>query len=223
MAGGTSYNGWPCSSNPADIDVQSFGDPYGLPFPGGVRGGDVATVLGYVATQLHYRVEPCVSGWDWGYEYRDNVNNPGNLSCHASATAIDYNAPNHANNNSDRYDGFNDAQVGTIYAILDEVQGAVQWGGDYTGTYDPMHFEIIVDADTLARVAANLPAGGAGGNGDDMPLNDEDIEKIRNVIDERINAHFGANAVSDPGAALNAGVSPRMHLDRQADLAADPG
>ena len=56
-----------------------------------------------------------------------------------------------------------------------------------------------------------------------MPLNDDDIEKIRRVIDERINAHFGAGAVSDPGAALNSGVSPRMHLDRQADLAADPG
>lgn len=117
-------------------------------------------MLGYVATQLHERVEPCVSGWDWGYEYRDNVNNPGNLSCHASATAIDYNAPNHANNNSDRYDGFNDEQVGTIYAILAEVQGAVQWGGDYSGTYDPMHFEIIVDAGTLAAVAASLPTNG---------------------------------------------------------------
>lgn len=159
VSGGTSYNGWPCSSDRDAINVQPFGDPYGLPFPGGVRGGDVATVLGYVATQLHYRVEACVSGWDWGYEYRENVNNPGSMSCHASATAIDYNAPNHPNGGN-AYGGFNDAQVAEIYAILDEVQGAVQWGADYSGTKDPMHFEIIVDPDTLAIIAASLPDGG---------------------------------------------------------------
>jgi hypothetical protein len=27
-----------------------------------------------------------------------------------------------------------------------------------------MHFEIAVDADTLARIAASLPASGGGGN-----------------------------------------------------------
>lgn len=156
MSGGTSYNGWPCDSNPAAIDVEDFGDPYGLPFPGGVRGGDVKKVLGYVASQLHYRVEPCVAGWDWGYEYRENVNNPGSMSCHASATAIDYNAPNHPNGARGT---FSSEQVATIYDILVEVGGAVQWGGDYTGTADEMHFEIIVDAGYLSEVANSLPDG----------------------------------------------------------------
>lgn len=157
MAGGTSYNGWPANSDPNAINVEPFGDRYGLPFPGGVVAGDVTTVLGYVAVQLHNRVEECVAGWDWGYSYRENVNNPGSLSCHASGTAIDYNAPNHPNGASGT---FNSAQVATIRDILAEVGGAVQWGGDYTGTTDEMHFEIIVDADYLHSVAQTLPADG---------------------------------------------------------------
>lgn len=177
MSSGTSYNGWPANSDRSAINVDEFGDQYGVPFPGGVRNGDVTTVLGYVATQLHHRVEPCVAGWDWGYEYRENVNNPGELSCHASGTAIDYNAPNHPNGSRGT---FTSAQVGVIRAILDEVQGSVQWGGDYSGTADEMHFEIIVDAGTLAGVAASLPAiGPAPGPVPPKPTPSEDDEMAR--------------------------------------------
>jgi hypothetical protein len=77
---------------------------------------------------------------------------PQSLSCHASATAIDYNAPLHPNGSGGT---FTDAQVGEIYAILDEVQGAVDW----LEGYDEMHFEIAVDAATLAIIAASLPSG----------------------------------------------------------------
>jgi len=95
-----------------------------------------------------------VEGWDWGYNYRANVNNPSTLSCHSSGTAVDYNAPNHPNGASGT---FTNEQVATIRDILVEVGGAVQWGGDYTGTTDEMHFEIIVDADYLHSVALSLP------------------------------------------------------------------
>lgn len=150
MASGTSYNGWPGNSDPKAIDVVKFGDAQGLPFPGGVKAGDVFTVLGYVAVQFNARVEPIVSGWDWGYSWKQNVNNPSQLSCHASGTAIDLNAPDHPNGSSGT---FTNAQVGQIYAILNEVQGAVDW----LEGYDEMHFEISVNASTLARVAASLP------------------------------------------------------------------
>lgn len=202
MAGGTSYNGWPCSSDKNAINVQPFGDAYGLPFPGGVRGGDVATVLGYVATQLHNRVEQCVAGWDWGYEYRENVNNPGSMSCHASATAIDYNAPNHPNGASGT---FSNDQRGTIYEILAEVQGAVQWGGDYTGTKDEMHFEIIVDAGTLAGVAATLPAGGGGGN--PVPTPEPTPDETPDI------ARLGMYIVFGPGGARLCGPGYIKNLD----------
>jgi hypothetical protein len=80
------------------------------------------------------------------------VNNPTQLSCHASGTAIDWNAPDHPNGSGGT---FTDAQVGTIYQILAEVEGAVSW----LQGYDEMHFEICVDATTLAGVAARLGAG----------------------------------------------------------------
>jgi hypothetical protein len=179
MASGTSYNGWPASDNKASIGVEPFGDAVGLPFPGGVKAGDVATVLGYVATQLHYRVEPCVAGWDWGHSFKANVNNPSQLSCHASGTAIDYNAPDHPNGSSNT---FSDQQVGEIYAILNEVQGAVDW----LEGYDEMHFEIAVDAGTLSRIAATLPATGTDpapdpGPPPDEPLEDDDVMQLLTI------------------------------------------
>ena len=139
-----SYNGWPASDDKASIGVVS-----NAVFPGGAKAGDVTIVLGYVARQLDARVEPCVDGWNWGYTYKANVNNPSQLSCHASGTAIDWNAPDHPNGSSGT---FTAAQRGTIYQILDEVQGAVSW----LEGYDEMHFEIQVDAADLAQVAALL-------------------------------------------------------------------
>lgn len=143
----TSYNGWPASPDRAEIGVVANDV-----FPGGVKSGDVTTVLGYVMRQLDARVEPVVGGWCWGYTYKANVNNPSQLSCHASGTAGDWNAPDHPNGSSGT---FTTAQRGEIYAILDECQGAVSW----LEGYDEMHFEICVDAGDLAVVAASLPGG----------------------------------------------------------------
>jgi hypothetical protein len=142
-----SYNGWPASDDKASIGVVSSDV-----FPGGAKAGDVTTVLGYVARQLDARVEPCIDGWNWGYSFKTNANNPSQLSCHASGTAIDWNAPDHPNGSSGT---FTDAQVGVIYQILAEVEGAVSW----LQSYDEMHFEICVDAGTLAGVADRV--GGA--------------------------------------------------------------
>ena len=147
-----SYNGWPASS-----DKNAIGVVQSHWFPGGVKAGDVTTVLRYVAEQFNARVEPLVGGWCWGYNYRANANNPSSLSCHASGTAIDLNAPEHPNGVRGT---FSDAQRGEIYRILDEVQGAVYWlDGVDGGTADEMHFEIQVNAADLARIAQQLPNG----------------------------------------------------------------
>jgi hypothetical protein len=186
VSSGTSYNGWPANSDPSAIGVKKFGDAQGFPFPGGVRSGDVFTVLGYVATQLHERVEPCIGGWCWGYTYKQNVNNPSQLSCHASATAIDWNAPDHPNGSSGT---FTSAQRGEIYTILDEVQGAVNW----LEGYDEMHFEICVNATTLAAVAADL-GGPPPPTGDwfDMASKDD----LAAVVWEQINRQEFLDAVT---------------------------
>lgn len=154
----TSYNGWSASRNPADFGGLTPLVVAGESFSPGVRTGDVHTVLQWVAEQLHTRVEPVVRpDWhqadDWGFSYRPNVNNPKTLSCHASATAIDYNATRHPNGRRGTYSA---AQVVEIHRVLAGVDDVVRWGGSFTGTADEMHFEICGNAADVARVAARL-------------------------------------------------------------------
>lgn len=194
MAGGNSYNGWPANSDPAAIGVVQ-----NAWFPGGVKAGDVTTVLGYVARQLDARVEPIVAGWCWGWSYRANVNDPSSLSCHASGTAIDWNSPDHPNGSSGT---FTAAQVGEIYAILDEVAGTVDW----LESYDEMHFEIAADPATLARVAATLP--GAGTDPAPTPSPEEDGDMYQLVKADSGNGALFAYA---PGRFIH--VESAAHLD----------
>jgi hypothetical protein len=179
-----------------------------------VKSGDVATVLGYVATQLHTRVEPCINGWCWGYTYKANVNNPSQLSCHASGTAIDWNAPDHPNGSSGT---FTQAQRGTIYAILDEVQGSVSW----LEGYDEMHFEICVDAGDLARVAAVLgDAAPPQPEGDwfDMATEDDLRRIVGEELDARLTAIAGGVWAAPVGPGYPAGEVLNTVGDRVATL-----
>lgn len=133
-----SYNGWEASPDPKSIGVVPF-SVAGVNFPGGVRAGDVAVVFTYLLTQFDARVEKLVAGWCWGYSYRQN-RNADNLSCHASGTAVDANAPRHPNG---KRGTFTPTQVLEILKILSELNGVVRWGGRFTGTPDEMHFEIV--------------------------------------------------------------------------------
>jgi hypothetical protein len=154
-----SYNGWPASIDAKAIGVASF-VVAGVSFPGGVKAGDVATVLGHVAAQFHARVEHLVSPGCWGWSYRQN-RNAANLSCHSSGTAIDCNAPKHPNGIEASHN-FTRAQIAEIHRILAEIPElaeVVHWGGDWHAplTPDPMHFEIHDhDLAKLARVAARI-------------------------------------------------------------------
>jgi hypothetical protein len=169
-----SYNGWPASDDKASIGVVSSEW-----FPGGAKAGDVLIVLSYVARQLNARVEPIVAGWCWGYTYKANTSNPSQLSCHASGTAIDWNAPDHGYGASGT---FTDAQVGQIYAILDEVQGAVGW----LQGYDEMHFEIQVGAADLAQVAALLGDAAPPPVEDDLPYSEDDLTRIMTAAVQQV-------------------------------------
>jgi hypothetical protein len=156
-----SYNGWTANRNAADFGGIVPLVVAGEAFASGVRAGDVHTVLEYVATQLHLRVEPVVAaGWhqadDWGYSYRPNTNNPTQLSCHASATAFDYNATRHPNGARNT---FTTSHVAEIRKILAEVDNVVKWGGDFSGTKDEMHFEICRDAAAVTAVATRIWRG----------------------------------------------------------------
>lgn len=153
-----SYNGWSASTDNRDFGGLDNRAVAGVHMAPGVRAGDVATVLFYVAEQFHHRVEALVPGWCWGYYYRQN-RNAANLSCHSSATAIDLNAPRHPNG---KRGTFTKAQVAEIRAIQFEVQKVVRWGGDFTGTPDEMHFEIVASPATVGLVASQLTRKVAG-------------------------------------------------------------
>jgi hypothetical protein len=152
-----SYNGWTASRNPRDFGGIAPLVVAGESFSPGVRQGAVWTVLRYVAEQMNRRVEPIYKpGWhdadDWGFNYRPNRND-NNLSCHASATAIDYNATRHPNGKRGTY---SNVQVMEIHAIMRECESVVRWGGDFTGTADEMHFEICKGDAAVEAVARKL-------------------------------------------------------------------
>lgn len=160
-----SYNGFKASPNPADFGGldNSFVPGTSIQLRPGVRRGDVATVLFYVAAQLDARVEDgdlYEPGDEWGYSYRPSKNSAALLSCHAGGTAFDWNSTRHVNGKRGTWTA---AQVAGIRQILAEVEGTVYWGGDAwgDGTPDEMHFEITTGTtlEKLAEVAAKIRAG----------------------------------------------------------------
>lgn len=162
----TSYNGWFASPNPRDLNITPLVYK-GESFAPGVRGGDVHTVFSWLVLDLDAHVEPVYApGWhqadDWGYAYRAN-RNANNLSNHASGTAIDFNATRHPNG---RRGTFSAAQAKRIRDLLRvNYRGLIRWGGDFTGTPDEMHFEIVGNAAQIAALVRDVLAfGGAGGH-----------------------------------------------------------
>lgn len=189
----TSYNGWPASENPRAIGINPAWEPIpGHRLPGGVKAGDVETVLTWVTQQLHARVESIDAGAkdDWGYTYKHSANSPRLISCHASGTAFDWNATRHPNG---KRGTFTKAQATEIQRILAEIDRIVDWrahvneGGVATGTPDEMHFEISQTRGTaaaVARVAARLRAGQvhAQATGTPTPLLEEDDDMPLQLI-----------------------------------------
>lgn len=136
----TSYNGWPVGTPASVIGIASY-TVTGTSIPIPVKGGDVAWVLMYLAARFNTEVET-LQGWEvWGYDYRVDANNSSWWSCHASGTAVDFNAAAHPNGARGT---FTAAQVTAIRRILADCGNVLYWGGDFTGTPDEMHFEINV-------------------------------------------------------------------------------
>lgn len=154
----TSQNGWPASSSPSAIGITAL-TVAGHTFPAGVRGGQVHTILGYVARRFHSEVEALVNPGCWGYNYRV-ISGSTSFSNHASGTAIDCNAPRHPLGASGT---FSSAQVSKIHSIVNYCNGVVRWGGDYAGRKDEMHFEINVRpgdsriAPLVAKIGGTTP------------------------------------------------------------------
>lgn len=202
----TSYNGWLASPDPGAISVDTNWSVLGSRpftnggFPGGVKSGPVSVIFKYLVTRLHNEVEPMMQdpntgqiGYGcWGYGYRANVNNPSVLSCHASGTAIDYNAPRHANGTvaPGGSSGWTTGQAEKIRGIIADLSGVVRW----LWSNDPMHFEIIGSQEQCAAVAARLGDPGKPTEPeDDMPYSEADLERIiGKVVDQKITGALSA-------------------------------
>lgn len=135
-------------------------DGTGVSFPGGVKGGDVHTILGYVALQWHLRIHPLHPGWCWGWNYRPVRGSAATLSEHSAGCAIDLDAPLHP---LSKRGTLSAAQVLELRAILREVDNTVRWGGDFSRP-DEMHLEMApgYSNERRANVAARIR--GMGGS-----------------------------------------------------------
>lgn len=142
-----SQNGWPVSPAMTTLVVN------GVTF-GGVRTGDVFTVLRYVAERYDAEVGRLVAGQCGGYNPR-SIAGSGTPSNHASATAIDINWTQ----NPEHKRTMTAAERSRCHAIVEACDGVVRWGGDYAGAdVDEMHWEINKGAGPVAELARKIEA-----------------------------------------------------------------
>lgn len=131
-----SQNGWRASKNQKLIGIKEF------EIPGTNRKirlqKHAGKILVEVAREFNEKVEPIDEGIfdDWGYAYREVRFGNGDLSNHASGTAIDLNATKHPLGEKNT---FTNLQVKIIRQIAKNY--GVKWGGDFKRP-DPMHIEI---------------------------------------------------------------------------------
>lgn len=148
MASVTSQNGWPVHVSQSKLVPLSY-------VTGRVASGDVHTILAHFCAWFAAHVEPITKGHSWGYAYRAIRGQSSGYSNHASGTAIDLNAPKHPLGKSGT---FTAAQTAAIRKQLERYDGALRWGGDYSGRKDEMHFEINCNAAKLRQVVKSLTA-----------------------------------------------------------------
>jgi len=142
----TSQNGW----------SVLFDAPSGvLPgyVTGRVRDGNVETVFGYFVKRFHREVEAIRADWSWGWAVRAVRGQTSGYSNHASATAIDVNAPAHPLGVENT---FSDEEERRCNKILEDLEGALRWGENYSGRKDGMHFEVDEDEAFIKRIAYKI-------------------------------------------------------------------
>jgi len=144
----TSQNGWPVYTTSTGLVPLNW-------VTGRVKPGDVHYIFDHLCRQIHTRVEPIRRDWSWGWAYRAIRGQISGFSNHASATAIDLNAPAHP---LGQVGTFSKRQVEEIHAILMELDGVIRWGGDYSGRKDEMHWEINASPEAVKRVVDRLKA-----------------------------------------------------------------
>ncbi len=146
-----SYNGYPASKDPADINIKSY------PVKGTDRklkcASSVGPLLAAFAAEFHELIEPIDEGTfdDWGYAFRMVRGSTDRLSCHSSGTAIDLNATKHPLGKAGTFPA---EKIPMLRALAKKY--GLKWGGDFKSRPDDMHFEVEVSASKAKALIASL-------------------------------------------------------------------
>lgn len=119
-----------------------------------LRKGDVATVLLHFARWYDKNIEPLTAADTGGYNPK-KIRGTDVWSNHASGTAEDLRWNKHPQGKKGT---FSNAVASKIRNQLKFYEGVIRWGGDYTGTVDEMHYEIVKSPADVARVAKKITA-----------------------------------------------------------------
>lgn len=139
-----SQNGWSVVTSKGCVNIES---PGGWKVP--VRKGDVAVIFRELFKELS-KIDPAVKGWSWGWAPR-KIRGGSSISNHASATAVDHNAPRHPLGKANTFKAADRPKIRALAKRL-----GLRWGGDYKNRKDEMHFEIIVSAARAKQIAAGI-------------------------------------------------------------------
>lgn len=145
----TSQNGWGVLTTPPPAEIPEF-------ITGRVRPEDVDTIFTYLCHRFNDGVEEIRKEWSWGWNFRPIRGATSGFSNHASATAIDLNAPAHPLGVNGT---FTQRQIEKVHEILADLKGVVRWGQDYSGRKDGMHFEIDANAQRVSTIAQKIRNG----------------------------------------------------------------
>lgn len=145
----TSQNGWPVHSSATGLVPLRW-------ITGRVDPDPVEEVFAYFCERFNAEVEKINPAWSWGWAYRPIRGSSSGYSNHASATAVDVNAPAHPLGRSGT---FSPNQAKAIRRILSDLGGCLRWGGDYSGRKDEMHVEVNTSRARLEAVARQIRNG----------------------------------------------------------------
>lgn len=149
----TSQNGWPLIDS-SQLDNSPIPGANVKPVPGILK-GDVAWLLRWVGSEFNKRVDPLITPGCWGWNALTPIPGSNIYSNHCSGTAIDLNAPHFPWT----LKTMSTRQREECRKIVNQTEGVVAWGGDFTTKTDEMHFEINGTSQDVARVVKKLKGG----------------------------------------------------------------
>jgi len=124
-----------------------------------IADGDLAAILLFGCQVHNAKVKPLDKGQCGGYDKRPIGGLGGSTSNHRSGTACDLNYTVYPQGTNK----MNASQQAGMRAAVKFCEGALRWGGDYTGTLDQHHIEInTTDRNLIKRIAQKVRGGGEG-------------------------------------------------------------